>query len=210
MKRFLVGMGWIFLLVTTSCPAVTLKLNPQIELLVLDGRKISGSLLKGADSLELEQGQHQFLVRVEAQPASAAHGQKPYHSPPIVVTFTAQAKTLSIHLPALENRRAQKQFERALNFQLVDEHNQEIASQRDRLTLTASTDIEKALAIYNLNHRVASVPRFAASRVPSPLGEAEFASTGEESTPVLKRWFQRFDQTTRQQIISLVKSLMTS
>ena len=56
MKLFMAVTGLIMLLVSASCHAITLKLDPEIDLLVLDGRKISGSLLKGADSLEKSRG----------------------------------------------------------------------------------------------------------------------------------------------------------
>ncbi|WP_338567588.1 DUF2057 family protein [Erwinia sp. E_sp_B01_3] len=65
MKLRLVMTGVLALLVAANVSATTLKLAPDIDLLVLDGRKISGSLLKGAEGLELEQGQHQVLFRVE-------------------------------------------------------------------------------------------------------------------------------------------------
>lgn len=65
MKLHLVLSGLLALLVVASCQATTLKLAPEIDLLVLDGRKISGSLLRGAEGLELERGEHQLLFRVE-------------------------------------------------------------------------------------------------------------------------------------------------
>lgn len=39
MKLSLAVTGLITLLVSASCSAITLKLDPQIDLLVLDGRK---------------------------------------------------------------------------------------------------------------------------------------------------------------------------
>jgi hypothetical protein len=64
-------------LLSISMPAAatTLKLSPDIDLLVVDGKKMTGSLLKGADSLELDGGQHQLLFKVtknvRARPAYA-------------------------------------------------------------------------------------------------------------------------------------------
>ncbi|AXF76176.1 hypothetical protein SY86_04920 [Erwinia tracheiphila] len=63
MKLCLVITGLIILLASATASATTLKLPNEINLLVLDGRKISGSLLKGADGIELERGQHQVLLR---------------------------------------------------------------------------------------------------------------------------------------------------
>lgn len=105
MKLSMAVTGFIALLVSASCSAITLKLDPQITLMVLDGRKISGSLLKGADSLELERGQHQFLFRVEQQPGDNKTVAQRYQSVPMIVTFSAQAKTIAIRLPQLNNPR---------------------------------------------------------------------------------------------------------
>ena len=45
--------------------ATTLRLSTDIDLLVLDGKKVSSSLLRGADSIELDNGPHQVVFRVE-------------------------------------------------------------------------------------------------------------------------------------------------
>lgn len=216
MKLSLAVTGWIVLLASVSCHAITLKLDPQIDLLVLDGRKISGSLLKGADSLELERGQHQFLFRVEQLRDAHKDASLRYQSAPMIVTFNAQVKTIAIRLPALESRRDRHHFDRTLNFQLVDERGREIDSKRDRLPLSTESDMEKAMILYNRNGQVASVPQFAAvneATVSAFPTEAEFAwidEVDETQTPLIKRWFQRFDQATRQQFLSLVKMLRTS
>lgn len=47
MKLHMAITGLLALLVAANLQATTLKLSADIDLLVLDGRKISGSLLKG-------------------------------------------------------------------------------------------------------------------------------------------------------------------
>ncbi|WP_239952522.1 DUF2057 family protein [Pantoea sp. Z09] len=212
MKLSLVVTGLIVLLVSATCQAITLKLDPQIDLLVLDGRKISGSLLKGADSLELERGQHQFLFRVEQLRDAHKDASLRYQSVPMIVTFNAQVKTIAIRLPALENRRERHHFDRTLNFQLVDERGVEIDCKRDRLPVSAESDMEKAMILYNRNGQAASVPHFATVSDAAAISpaEAEFVWVEETQSPSLKRWFHRFDQATRQQFLSLVKLLRTS
>jgi len=213
MKLSLAVMGWVALLVSASCSAITLKLDPQIDLLVLDGRKISGSLLKGADSLELDRGQHQFLFRVEQQRKGQKESTLAYQSVPMIVTFTAVAKTITIRLPALETKRERYHFDRSLNFLLVDEKGKEINSLRDRLPAAPAVDMEKAMVNYNRTGQIASVPRFAhsASETPSAVSlTADLDWTIEAEHPSLHRWFQRFDEATRQQFLTLVKMLRTS
>lgn len=81
MKFGLVVAG--ILAVCCSAPAIatTLKLAPEIDLLVVDGKNMSGSLLKGADSLELNSGQHQILFKI-AKPL-LADPKVLYFSPPL-------------------------------------------------------------------------------------------------------------------------------
>lgn len=78
-------------LLSISMPAAatTLKLSPDIDLLVVDGKKMTGSLLKGADSLELDGGQHQLLFKVTKTVRSGQHTQA-YASLPLVATFNTQ------------------------------------------------------------------------------------------------------------------------
>jgi len=198
--------GIIALLVTASCPAITLKLDPQIDLLVLDGRKIAGSLLKGADSLELEQGQHQFLFRVEKPCPDATH----FQSVPMIVTFTAEAHSVAIHLPSLNSRRERSTFNKLLNFRLIDERGTEIASLRDRLPQSSSGDMMQAMMAYNRAAQTASVLRFAASSATAVSENPDFAWQDASDLPSIQRWFKRFDAATRQKLLSWMKTLRTS
>jgi len=208
MKLSLTATGLLLLLVSASCQAITLKLDPEIELLVLDGRKISGSLLKGAGSLELDRGQHQFLFRVEKPGADAAH----FQSVPMIVTFSANAHSVAIRLPALTNRRERTTFDKTLNFQLIDERGIEITSLRDHLPKPGDNDFEKAMVNYNRDAHAASVPRFALHSLSA--GEAQlnldYAWQDVSDLPSLQGWFKRFDAATRLRFISWMKTLRTS
>ncbi|WP_277975681.1 YccT family protein [Pantoea endophytica] len=208
MKLSLTATGLLLLLVSASCQAITLKLDPEIELLVLDGRKISGSLLKGAGSLELDRGQHQFLFRVEKPGADAAH----FQSVPMIVTFSANAHSVAIRLPALTNRRERTTFDKTLNFQLIDERGIEITSLRDHLPKPDDNDFEKAMVNYNRDAHAASVPRFASHSLSA--GEAQlnldYAWQDVSDLPSLQGWFKRFDAATRLRFISWMKTLRTS
>lgn len=55
----------IALCLPVSVFATTLRLSTDVDLLVLDGKKVSSSLLRGADSIELDNGPHQLVFRVE-------------------------------------------------------------------------------------------------------------------------------------------------
>lgn len=58
-------MTMIFCLLPVTVVATTLRLSTDIDLLVLDGKKVSSLLLRGAESIELDNGPHQLVFRVE-------------------------------------------------------------------------------------------------------------------------------------------------
>ncbi|WP_437609051.1 DUF2057 family protein [Erwinia sp. V71] len=209
MKLRLVLSGIIALLIAASCQATTLKLAPEIELLVLDGRKISGSLLKGAEGLELERGEHQFLFRIEKTVGSS---NRQYVSAPMIATFNAQTQAVTIRLPALQNHSDVKKFERTPDFQLIDEQGNEIASRRDRLLNGHESDLEQAMITYNRTGKVASVPRFAqphaAASVSAPVGDLALNQTSAER--LLNLWFHQVDSATRQRLLLWMKALRAS
>lgn len=212
MKLSLAATCLSALLVTAPCYAITLQLDPEIELLVLDGRKISGSLLKGADSLELERGEHQFLFRVEKTRENQKQLTTDYRSAPLIVTFTAEAKSISIRLPSLENRRQRQYFEREFMFQVVDGEGQEIRSKRDRLYSVPQGDYERAMDRYNRTGKVASVPRFAKNFSAAPVTRltADLDQAQSRDMASLQVWFHLLDEATRQRFLAWVKTLRTS
>ncbi|HBI11169.1 MAG TPA: hypothetical protein DDY57_13710, partial [Franconibacter pulveris] len=67
--------------------ATTLHLSGDVDLLVLDGKKVSGSLLRGADSLELDNGPHQLVFRLEKTVHTSSHEQRLWISPALIVSF---------------------------------------------------------------------------------------------------------------------------
>ena len=213
MKLRLVITGVMALLVAATAHATTLKLASDIDLLVLDGRKISGSLLKGAEGLELEQGQHQVLFRVEKNLNKDAHKTITWNSSPLIVTFTTQAKAITITLPPLITVAQGKAFDKLPEFQLLDEHGAVIESQQDRLLTKSGSNYEQVMVIYNLKGNVASVPRFAqphTSGSPSGTDGQDFAIGNHPGSRVLQLWYQQVDSATRQRFIMLMRALRTS
>ena len=89
------GIAWsLFALLMPVCVfATTLRLSTDIDLLVLDGKKVSSSLLRGADSIELDNGPHQIVFRVEKTIRIGNHEERVYISPPLVASFNTQRIT---------------------------------------------------------------------------------------------------------------------
>ncbi|MEW5287810.1 DUF2057 family protein [Erwinia papayae] len=215
MKLRLVITGLFTLLATVATQATTLKLAPDIDLLVLDGRKISGSLLKGADGLELERGQHQVLFRMEKNLKNSSQTLIPWISNPLIVTFNAQVRSISITLPALTTVQQGMAFNTHPEFHLYDEHHQLIESQQDHLMTAKDENFEQAMVAYNMQGNVASVPRFAQSHTAgsSSVGNRalDFAqdtgSTVTSGSRVLQLWYDQVDSATRQRLAMLLRAL---
>lgn len=214
MKLRLVLSGLIALLVAASCNATTLKLAPEIDLLVLDGRKISGSLLKGAEGLELERGEHQFLFRVvKPLDKDRYHPVREYVSVPLIATFTAQAKSVTIRLPVLQTLHDRRHFDKAADFRLVDEQGHEIVSRRDHLLPSHHSDLEQAMIAYNRNGQVASVPRFAQPQATTTITQsmpADLAVNDTATERLLNLWFHQVDAATRQRLVLWMRALRAS
>lgn len=208
MKLYKVITGLVIMLIVSSAQATTLKLSADIDLLVLNGHKISGSLLKGADGLELERGEHQLLFRVEKSIQPLAHGPVLWVSAPQIVTFTTRSRSVAIQLPTLTTLREARAFEKHPQYILLNENGDEIASRRDSLSVPADRNYEKAMLDYNLNGRIASVPRFAQQSNTTLNQDVAMGRTPAER--VLHLWYQQVDAATRQRFITLIKALHTS
>ena len=166
--------------------ATTLRLSTDIDLLVLDGKKVSSSLLRGADSIELDNGPHQLVFRIEKSIGLANREQRMYISPPLIVSFnTRQISQVNITLPRLETEKESAAFDAAPRVELVDGDAMPIPVKLDILALTTSpkgVDYEAATQSYNKAGKRASLPQFAtmmaddstllSSPVPDPDGTA--------------------------------------
>ncbi|WP_314154113.1 DUF2057 family protein [Rouxiella badensis] len=145
--------------------ALSLKLSPEVDLLVVDGRLVSGPILKGADSLELDAGQHQILFQI-SKPLPQVTAV--YHSPPIIVAFDARnSHAVSIRLPSLTTEQESRDFSQKMNITLIDEKGNQIDYRQDRLTglrTHDATSLEAAMNQYNLSGQSASIPAFALSK----------------------------------------------
>ncbi|MFP1738671.1 DUF2057 family protein [Lonsdalea quercina] len=198
----------------TPAMATTLKLGPDVELIVVDGRKVPASLLKGAGSLELNGGDHQLLFRV-SKTIDVRKGMKEvFHSNGLIATFnTHNQSAITIHLPDLSTPKLRKQFKQKAHYQLMGDNNQLISATTDRITLTEadlSGDIEKKMIAYNSAAHPASVPALTALPPSQPVMPPAKDVNAEPLTPaadktdpfiLMQYWFQKADQKTRQRFL---------
>lgn len=188
--------------------ATTLRLSSDIDLLVLDGKKVSSSLLRGAESIELDNGPHQIVFRVEKTIRLAGHEEQLYISPPLVISFdTQRVGQVNFHLPRLESDREASHFDAAPRLELLDGDAMPIPAQLDILAITARTnpvDFEAETERYNKAARRASLPQFATMMADDSAllsGVSELDRVPPQSQTLteqrLKYWFRLADPQTR-------------
>jgi len=196
--------------------ATTLRLSTDIDLLVLDGKKVSSSLLRGADSIELDNGPHQLVFRVEKSIGLANHEQRMYIS-----SFnTRQISQVNITLPRLETEKESAAFDASPRIELLDGDAMPIPAKLDILALTTSPkgpDYEAATQTYNKAGKRASLPQFATmmaddSALLSGVSELDVIPPQSQALTEqrLKFWFQQADADTRARFLQWAKQQPSS
>ncbi|WP_336993189.1 curli synthesis inhibitor [Lelliottia amnigena] len=201
--------------------ATTLRLSTDIDLLVLDGKKVSSSLLRGADSIELDNGPHQIVFRIEKNIRLSNHELRLYISPPLVVSFNTQKiSQVNFNLPRLENEKESEAFESAPRIELLDGDAMPIPVKLDILALTKTpkgTDYEADTERYNKAGKNASLPGFATmmaddSTLLSGVSELDVIPPQSQTLTEqrLKFWFQQADPDTRTRFLQWAKQQPSS
>ena len=201
--------------------ATTLRLSTDIDLLVLDGKKVSSSLLRGADSIELDNGQHQVVFRVEKTIRVANHEQRMYISPPLIVSFNTQRiSQVNFNLPRLETEKEAQAFESTPRLELLDGDAMPIPVKLDILALTKTPkgiDYEADTEVYNKAGKRASLPQFATmmaddSTLLSGVSELDVIPPQSQTLTEqrLKFWFQQADPDTRAKFLQCAKQQPSS
>ncbi|EKK5563763.1 curli synthesis inhibitor [Enterobacter hormaechei] len=217
------GIAWamVVLIMPVCVFATTLRLSTDIDLLVLDGIKVSSSLLRGADSIELDNGPHQVVFRVEKTIRLADNEQQVYISPPLVVSFNTQLiSQVNFRLPRLETEKESLAFDASPRIELVDGDSMPIPVKLDILALTKrskGTDYEADTETYNRASRRASLPQFATmmaddSTLLSGVSELDVLPPQSQTLTEqrLKFWFQNADPDTRARFLQWAKQQPSS
>ncbi|ELC7453011.1 DUF2057 family protein [Enterobacter hormaechei subsp. xiangfangensis] len=217
------GIAWamVALIMPVCVFATTLRLSTDIDLLVLDGKKVSSSLLRGADSIELDNGPHQVVFRVEKTIRLADNEQQVYISPPLVVSFnTHLISQVNFRLPRLETEKESLAFDASPRIELVDGDSMPIPVKLDILALTKrskGTDYEADTETYNWASRRASLPQFATmmaddSTLLSGVSELDVLPPQSQTLTEqrLKFWFQNADPDTRARFLQWAKQQPSS
>jgi uncharacterized protein YccT (UPF0319 family) len=211
----------LLLLMPVSVFATTLRLSGDIDLLVLDGKKVSSLLLRGAESLEVDNGLHQVVFRVEKMIILPDQNRQLYVSPPLIANFNSQlVGQINFSLPKLETLEDTQTFTSRPHVSLLDGNAMPIPVKLDILAITQpgdNIDYEKATEAYNLANKQASSTQFS---TPQSDDSTLLSKTNELDNPAyqsqtlteqrLKYWFQLADPQTRSRFLEWAKSQPSS
>jgi len=201
--------------------ATTLRLSGDIDLLVLDGKKVSSLLLRGAESLEVDNGPHQVVFRVEKMIILPDQNRQLYVSPPLIANFNSQlVGQVNFSLPRLETLEDTQTFTSTPHVSLLDGNAMPIPVKLDILAITqpgTNIDYEKATEAYNVANKQASSTQFS---TPQSDDSTLLSKTNELDNPAyqsqtlteqrLKYWFQLADPQTRNRFLEWAKSQPSS
>ncbi|MEW7311577.1 DUF2057 family protein [Buttiauxella gaviniae] len=212
---FLIAICWLLLLPHNSW-ATTLRLSTDIDLLILDGKKVSSSLLRGADSLELDNGPHQLVFRVEKNIRTSTREQRLYISPPLIVSFdTKDVSQVNFNLPRIDSDKESDEFDHAPHLQLLDGDSVVIPLKMDILPVKATPqgiNYEQDTQNYNKSGKTASILKFATkiaddSALLSNVSELDAPPRQSETLTEqrLRYWFLQADKPTRERFLQWVK-----
>ncbi|MCS2158526.1 DUF2057 family protein [Scandinavium sp. H11S7] len=211
----------LLLLMPVSVFATTLRLSGDIDLLVLDGKKVSSLLLRGAESLEVDNGPHQLVFRVEKMIILPDQNRQLYVSPPLIANFNSQlVGQINFSLPRLETLEDTQTFTSTPHVSLLDGNAMPIPVKLDILAITqpgTNIDYEKATEAYNIANKQASSTQFS---TPQSDDSTLLSKTNELDNPAyqsqtlteqrLKYWFQLADPQTRSRFLEWTKSQPSS
>lgn len=186
--------------------ATTLRLSGDIELLMLDGKKVSSSLLRGAESLELENGPHQLVFRVEKTISLNNHQKMLYTSPTLIASFNTQSvNQVNFSLPEMNTHKQAEQFDNTPRVALLDGNAAPIPVRLDVLEMDENIyteDYETATERYNKSGKIAALPRLPQkiaddSSLLSASSELDIPPSQTFTEQRLKYWYQKADPATR-------------
>ncbi len=201
--------------------ATTLRLSNDVDLLVLDGKKVSSSLLRGAESIELENGVHQVVFRVEKTVNISNHESRLFTSVPLIATFNTQRiGQVNFSLPPLDTQKDADRFNATPHIALLDGNAMPVPVKLDILEIIArpkGVDYEVDTERYNQAGKYASLPQFATvmaddSSLLSGVSELDMppAQSQNLTEQRLKYWYQQADPATRDRFMQWIKQQPSS
>lgn len=189
----------------------TLRLSPEVDLLVLDGKKVSSSLLKGADSIEIDNGPHQLVLKAEKKGRTSPRSLLQGRSSSLVIDFDSKA------LDQINIVLSPEEVGHPVTFpqiKLLDGHGRPVPVRTDILETNpdpTATDYEEETRRYNTSGKKASMLKFA---LVNDCEEAQRVATASPDSPPpasetlteqrLKYWYSQADKSTRARFLRWV------
>ncbi len=185
-------------LLPAAVQATTLYLNAEVELLVLDGKRVSSSLLRGAEKVELDNGPHQLVFVIER-----SHLQ---HLPLVAIFDSQPGQEVRFDLSHMPASRVGSNNVDIDNLRLIGAHNQPIPFRLDILPIPVGQpgNYEVATRSYNQGNGKAASAQFINVTGNSDGTSANSAdrSSLNEDEQQLRFWFNHADKPTRTRFLA--------
>ncbi|OLQ69338.1 hypothetical protein BIT28_20370 [Photobacterium proteolyticum] len=181
-----------------SLQAATLSTGPNIELLVIDGKKVDSSFWSQTESVDLAPGKHQVVVRFDGELKSGSKS-KMYTTRPYLFELNVPDENATIVLPLLTSlTQAKSHFERGPEWQLELESGAMRTLEYVELQgkgFAAFSNMEKLVADYNRQHGITFEQGYA---VDLEKATVEVSEQGEvtisgDALAQLKLWYSKAD-----------------
>lgn len=204
-QRIALSVAALFASATTFAGMVTGSSN--IDILALDGQKVSKSVLTDKNSFDMSAGaKHQVVLRVSEIVREGAD-RTLFESDPIVVTFQSSDDDIMISAPHLENSRDADNFKKSPTLTVITRSGSVVAFQQDYLKregFLPNSDLVGTLSEYNSSGLKAAVREFASTTMPAAIPalvkgkKGKVVVQGENVVEQqLQYWFQQADAETQ-------------
>ncbi|MDX1303207.1 DUF2057 domain-containing protein [Photobacterium sp.] len=183
-------------MLSASVHAATLSTSENIELLVVDGKKVLSSYWSPTKSIELTNGKHQIVVRFDGEVKNGSKGTI-FTTRPYLFDFNVADKDATIVLPNLTTlSQAKAHFERGADWSLeyADGMKETIKyTELQGAGFAAFSDMEALVADYNSQNGIVFEQGYAVDleKVAVQVTEqGEVKITGDSLTQ-LKMWYTK-------------------
>lgn len=212
--RFITAAVLVSAAFNTANAAVQLEAADGINILAIDGKKISSEgFFTNKAPLKLTDGRHQLLVQYSVDLSRRADDSDVESTDTFVLTFKAKDQNLSLKTNKIKSLNDIRQFNKAPKWQLNTASGQALKTQAAALKVSGfqlSRNYEQELATFNLSDHPAAVSNFtfvAIADQSSPSGQSK-NTVSSASVPsinteqpmaakMLRYWYLNADKKTR-------------
>lgn len=188
---------------------ITLNMGEGIRLIAVNGEELKNeSLFSGASEVQLTNGTNQILVNYTAEIKPGDDSELEV-TQPAVILFTANNAELSLSAPTMKSLNDVEQFEKDLNWKLINTSGQPVPYKTSLLIkdgFQLSRDYEDELEEFNMSSANAALPKrkiFSPEEVKQSDKKSQIDNKNM-AMDMLIYWYNQADEKTRRSFKELI------